>query len=74
MAISKEVLNNKRKTNSSEALGSIPANNPEHRSAPADMHHPIPPRPTLYNSFNEAKDACGVIYLKPGEAHTEFYK
>ena len=38
------------------------------------MHHPFPQKPILYNSFEEAKDACGIIFLKPGEAHTEFYK
>ena len=74
MAISKEILNNKRRTTNPEPLGIIPTNNPDHRSAPIDMHHPFPQKPILYNSFEEAKDACGIIFLKPGEAHTEFYK
>ena len=74
MAISKEILNNKKKTIQPEPLGMIPTNNPDHRSAPIDMHHPFPQKPILYNSFEEAKDACGIIFLKPGEAHTEFYK
>ncbi len=75
MAISKEILNNKKKkTNRPEPLGTVPANNPEHVSAPADFHHPIPPKPILYNSFEEAVNACEQIFLKPGEAHTEFYQ
>lgn len=75
MAISKEILNNKKKkANQQEPLGTIPANNPEHVSAPADFHHPIPPKPILYNSFEEAVNACEQIFLKPGEAHTEFYQ
>ena len=75
MAISKEILNNKKKkTNQQEPLGTIPANNPEHVSAPTDFHHPIPPKPILYNSFEEAVNACEQIFLKPGEAHTEFYQ
>lgn len=74
MAISKEILNNKKKSNQQEPLGTIPANNPEHVSAPTDFHHPIHPKPTLYNSFEEAVNACEQIFLKPGEAHTEFYQ
>ena len=75
MAISKEILNNKKKkANQPEPLGTIPANNPDHVSAPIDFHHPIPPKPILHNSFNEAVNACEQIFLKPGEAHTEFYQ
>ena len=75
MAISKEILNNKKKkTNQPEPLGTVPANNPEHVSAPVDFHHPIPPKPVLHNSFTEAVGACEQIFLKPGEAHTEFYQ
>ena len=75
MAISKEILNNKKKkTNRPEPLGTVPVNNPEHVSAPADFHHPIPPKPILYNSFEEAVNTCEQIFLKPGEAHTEFYQ
>lgn len=75
MAISKEILNNKKKkTNQPEPLGTVPANNPEHVSAPVGFHHPIPPKPVLYNSFEEAKAACELVFLKPGEAHTEFYQ
>ena len=75
MAISKEILNNKKKkTNQPESLGTVPANNPEHVSAPVDFHHPIPPKPILHNSFAEAVGACEQIFLKPGEAHTEFYQ
>ena len=73
MAISKDVIN-KKKQNQPQPLGAIPENNPNHRSAPIDMHHPIPPKPELYHSFEEAKNACELIFLKPGEAHTEFYK
>ena len=77
MAISKNILNNKKKTNSANTpkpLGCIPENNPKHISKPIDFHHPIPPKPILYNSFEEAKAACELIFLKPGEAHTEFYQ
>lgn len=75
MAISKEILNNKKKkTNQPEPLGTVPANNPDHVSAPVDFHHPIPPKPVLHNSFAEAVGACEQIFLKPGEAHTEFYQ
>lgn len=75
MAISKEILNNKKKkANQPEPLGTVPSNNPEHVSAPVDFHHPIPPKPILYNSFEEAINACEQIFLKPGEAHTEFYQ
>ena len=74
MAISKEILNNKKKTNKPEPLGTVPENNPDHVSRPVDFHHPIPPKPILYNSFDEAVAACELIFLKPGEAHTEFYK
>lgn len=78
MAISKETLNNKKKkTNSAnmpKPLGCIPENNPNHVSKPINFHHPIPPKPILYNSFEEAKAACELIFLKPGEAHTEFYQ
>lgn len=77
MAISKEILNNKKKVksaNTPKPLGTVPENNPEHVSAPVDFHHPIPPKPILYNSFEEAVNACEQIFLKPGEAHTEFYQ
>ena len=77
MAISKEILNNKKNvktTNTPKPLGNVPENNPEHVSAPIDFHHPIPPKPILYNSFEEAVKACEQIFLKPGEAHTEFYQ
>ncbi len=74
MAISKEILNNKKKTNQPKPLGTVPETNPEHVSGPADFHHPIPAKPILYNSFNEAVNACEQIFLKPGEAHTEFYQ
>ncbi len=75
MAISKEILNNKKKkTNQPEPLGTVPANNPDHVSAPTYFHHPIPPKPVLHNSFAEAVSACEQIFLKPGEAHTEFYQ
>ena len=77
MAISKEILNNKKNvktTNTPKPLGNVPENNPEHVSSPIDFHHPIPPKPILYNSFEEAVAACEQIFLKPGEAHTEFYQ
>ena len=77
MAISKEILNNKKNvksTNVPKPLGNVPENNPEHVSGPVDFHHPIPPKPILYNSFEEAVEACEQIFLKPGEAHTEFYQ
>ena len=77
MAISKEILNNKKNvktTNTPKPLGNVPENNPEHVSSPIDFHHPIPPKPILYNSFEEAVKACEQIFLKPGEAHTEFYQ
>ena len=75
MAISKEILDNKKKSpNSPKPLGTVPENNPEHTSAPTDFHCPIPPKPVLYNSFEEAQNACELVFLKPGEAHTEFYQ
>ena len=77
MAISKEILNNKKNVKSinvPKPLGNIPENNPEHVSSPIDFHYPIPPKPILYNSFEEAVEACEQIFLKPGEAHTEFYQ
>ena len=74
MAISKEILNNKKKTNQPKPLGTVPETNPEHVSGPVDFHHPIPAKPILHNSFGEAVNACEQIFLKPGEAHTEFYQ
>ena len=74
MAISKEILNNKKKTNQPKPLGTVPETNPEHVSGPVDFHHPIAAKPILYNSFEEAVKACEQIFLKPGEAHTEFYQ
>ena len=77
MAISKETLNNKKNvktTNIPKPLGNVPETNPEHVSGPIDFHHPIPAKPILYNSFEEAVEACEQIFLKPGEAHTEFYQ
>ena len=77
MAISKEILNNKKNvktTNIPKPLGNVPETNPEHVSGPIDFHHPIPAKPILYNSFEEAVKACEQIFLKPGEAHTEFYQ
>lgn len=77
MAISKEVLNNKKKTtnstNSPKPLGTVLENNPEHVSRPIDFHYPIPPKPVLYNSFEEAKNSCQLVFIKPGEAHRGFY-
>ena len=68
MAISKEILNNKKNvktTNTPKPLSNVPENNPEHVSSPIDFHHPIPAKPV---------EACEQIFLKPGEAHTEFYQ
>ena len=77
MAISKETLNNKKNIKSANVpkpLGNVPETNPEHVSGPVDFHHPCPAEPILYNSFEEAVKACEQIFLKPGEAHTEFYQ
>ena len=72
MAISKERVN-KNKSNKPEPLYNVPENNPEHQSRPEDFHHPHP-HVILYSSFEEARNACSLVFLKPGEAHTEFYK
>ena len=60
--------------NAPETLSNIPENNPEHQSSPNDFHEGDVPEFIIYESFDEAKNACSTIFLKPGEAHTEFYK
>ena len=75
MAISKERVNNRKTTNAPEPMYSVPANDPNHRSRPTDFHcPPPPPHIVLYESFEEARNACSLVFLKPGEIHTEFYK
>ena len=56
-----------------ESLTSIPTNNSSHQSTSNDFHDNTTVTIKLYHSFDEAKQACEQIYLKPGEAHTEFY-
>ena len=60
--------------NTPESLPSIPESNVDHQSTSTEFHNDTSINLRLYTSFDEAKQACERIYLKPGEAHTEFYK
>ena len=60
--------------NTPESLSSIPESNVDHQSTSTEFHNDTSINLRLYASFDEAKQACERIYLKPGEAHTEFYK
>lgn len=60
--------------NTPEVIENILENNPDHQSSAGDLHAVDFPGYHMYSSFDEAKNACDLIYLKPGEAHTEFYK
>ena len=61
--------------NTPDILATLPENNPDHQSSPDDFHETSSnPGWKLWSNFEEAKIACSSIYLKRGEAHTEFYK
>ncbi len=69
MAINKNIIQNKPVN-----LCNIPEPNPDYSSAPIPMHCEQCPKPTVYNSFDEALAACELFFLKPGKTHTEYYK
>ena len=69
MAINKNIIKNKPVN-----LHNIPEPNPDYSSAPIPMHCKPCPKPTVYNSFEEAMAACELFFLKPGKTHTEYYK